>query len=84
MQGKAAGIRGTMNRVASIVAPVFFGALAEILKMNGVPKMIAIEISFYVMGAIVTLLMGALVVHVLRSPDLTASNVIRTGDPSDN
>jgi MFS family permease len=84
MQGKAAGIRGTMNRVASIAAPIFMGGLAEIFIMNGVSKNVAIEISFYVIGAIVTILMGALVVHVLRSPDLTASNLIRTGDAAKN
>ena len=67
MQGKAAGIRGTMNRVASIVAPMVMGALAEF---------IGIETSFFVVGAIVTVLMGALVVHVIRSPELTASNRI--------
>lgn len=75
MQGKAAGIRGTMNRVASIAAPVFMGGLAEF---------VGIEASFFVVGAIVTMLMGALVVHVLRSPDLKATNQIRTGDAASN
>lgn len=65
MQGKAAGIRGTMNRVASIVAPMAMGAMAEFIGM---------EASFFVVGAIVTILMAALVVHVLRSAELTASN----------
>jgi len=75
MQGKAAGIRGTMNRVASIAAPVFMGGLAEF---------VGIESSFFVVGAIATMLMGALVVHVIRSPDLTASNQIRAGDAARN
>lgn len=75
MQGKAAGIRGTMNRAASIAAPVIMGALAEF---------IGIEASFYAVGAIVTILMGTLAVHVLRSPELMASNQIRTGDPTQN
>jgi len=75
MQGKAAGIRGTMNRVASIAAPVVMGGLAEF---------VGIETSFFVVGAIATVLMGALVVHVIRSPDLTASNLIRTGDATNN
>lgn len=65
MQGKAAGIRGTMNRAASIIAPMFMGALAEF---------IGIKASFFAVGAIVTVLMGALVIHVLRSPELSASN----------
>ena len=68
MQGKAAGMRGTMNRVASIAAPMFMGALAEF---------IGIETSFFVVGAIVTVLMAALAVHVMRSPELSASNQIR-------
>ena len=75
MQGKAAGIRGTMNRVASIAAPVFMGGVAEF---------VGIESSFFVVGAIATMLMGALVVHVIRSPDLTASNQIRAGDAARN
>ena len=75
MQGKAAGIRGTMNRLASIAAPVFMGGLAEF---------VGIESSFFVVGAIVTMLMGALLVHVLRSPDLKATNQIRTGDAASN
>jgi MFS family permease len=75
MQGKAAGIRGTMNRVASIVAPVFMGGLAEF---------VGIESSFFAVGAVVTVLMGGLVVHVIRSPELTASNQIRTTDAAKN
>ncbi len=66
-QGKAAGLRGTANRTASIIAPVFMGGLAEI---------VGIENSFYVVGAIVTVLMGALAVHVIRSPELSESNRI--------
>jgi len=75
VQGKAAGIRGTMNRVASIVAPVFMGGLAEF---------VGIEASFFVVGAVVTVLMGVLVMHVIRSPDLTASNLISRGDGASN
>ena len=70
-RGKAAGMRGTMNRLASIAAPVVMGALAEFA---------GIEASFYIVGAIATVLMGALVVHVIRSPDLSASNRIRSAD----
>jgi len=75
VQGKAAGIRGTRNRVASIVAPVFMGGLAEF---------VGIEASFFVVGAVVTVLMGVLVMHVIRSPDLTASNLISRGDGASN
>ena len=66
-QGKAAGLRGTANRTASIVAPVIMGGLAEF---------VGIENSFYVVGAIVTVLMGLLALHVIRSPELSASNRI--------
>jgi len=66
-QGKAAGLRGTANRTASILAPMFMGALAEF---------VGIENSFYVVGAIVTVLMGLLALHVIRSPELSASNRI--------
>ncbi len=75
MQGKAAGIRGTMNRASSIATPVFMGGLAEF---------VGIETSFFVVGAIATMLMGALVIHVLRSSDLMASNQIRTDDAAKN
>lgn len=67
IRGKAAGLRGTANRAASITAPVFMGGLAEI---------IGIESSFYAVGAVVTVLMGLLALHVIRSPELSASNRI--------
>lgn len=68
IQGKAAGIRGTANRLASIIAPVVMGGLAEF---------VGIEASFFIVGAIVTVLMGALVVHVIRSPVLSNANRIQ-------
>lgn len=70
IQGKAAGIRGTANRLASIVAPVVMGGLAEF---------VGIESSFFIVGIIVTMLMAALVVHVTRSPALSESNRIEPG-----
>jgi len=70
-RGMAAGLRGTCNRVASIGAPVIMGGLAEIA---------GIEASFYIVGVIATVLMGALVVHVKKSPELAASNRIYTED----
>ena len=65
MRGKAAGIRGTANRVASIVAPIVMGGVAE---FTGIVN------SFYIVGVLATVLMGALAVHVMRSPVLSASN----------
>ncbi len=72
MRGKAAGLRGTANRIASIVSPIVMGAIAQFA---------GIVNSFYIVGAIATVLMGALALHVLRSPVLRASNVI--SDKSD-
>ena len=66
-RGKAAGLRGTCNRISSIAAPVVMGALAEV---------VGIEASFYLVGVIATILMGALVIHVKRSPALTRTNKI--------
>ena len=71
MRGKAAGLRGTANRVASIVSPIVMGGVAEVA---------GIVNSFYIVGAIATVLMAALAVHVLRSPALSASNVVTTED----
>ena len=71
LRGKAAGIRGTANRMASIAAPVVMGGVAEVA---------GIEASFYIVGAIATLLMAALAVHVMRTPALSASNRIEAED----
>ncbi len=46
--GKVMGLRGTANRIASIVGPVSMGAIAEV---------IGIEASFYVIGVIATAIM---------------------------
>ena len=74
-QGKAVGMRGTCNRVASIAAPLVMGALAEFA---------GIEASFYIIGVIATVLMGLLVLRVLRSPDLSASNRIEGDESKDD
>lgn len=46
--GKAMGLRGTANRIASIAGPVSMGAIAEV---------IGIEASFYAIGVIATAIM---------------------------
>lgn len=74
IQGRAVGMRGTANRVASIAAPVVMGGLAELA---------GIEASFYIVGFIVTVLMGLLVLHVVRSPELSASNRIAAAEADD-
>ena len=59
-QGKAVGLRGTCNRVASVSAPILMGALAEL---------VGIENSFYVVGLVITVLMALLMRHAMNTPD---------------
>lgn len=59
--GRAIGLRGTANRVASIAAPVGMGALAE---------WIGIEASFYVIGAISSAIMLFLAWQLSRHPEV--------------
>ncbi len=42
-QGKAIGLRGTMNRITSIGAPVLMGAIAEV---------VGLEAAFYLIGVL--------------------------------
>ena len=67
VQGKAVGMRGTLNRVASITAPLLMGALAEFY---------GLETSFYIIGAVAVVLTAMLALHVARSPALRAENRI--------
>ena len=63
-QGKAIGLRGTANRVASIAAPLAMGAVAEA---------VGLEASFYVVGGIVSLGMIFMAVYLWRRPDVARS-----------
>lgn len=60
-EGKAIGLRATANRVASIVAPVLMGAIAEI---------VGIELSFYILGALATIGMWAIAWWMTRHPEI--------------
>ncbi len=60
-QGKAIGLRGTANRIASITAPLAMGALAEAL---------GLERAFYVVGAAVSVVMMAIAIYLWRRPDV--------------
>jgi len=60
-QGKAIGLRGTANRVASIASPLAMGALAEAL---------GLELAFYVVGAAISLVMIGIAVYLWRRPDV--------------
>ncbi|MEE8517026.1 MAG: MFS transporter [Alphaproteobacteria bacterium] len=59
--GKVMGLRGTANRVASIVGPISMGAIAEV---------IGIEASFYVIGAIATGLMILIAWRMTLHPEI--------------
>lgn len=63
-QGKAIGLRGTANRIASILSPLAMGAIAEA---------VGLELSFYVVGIAATLVMGAIAVYLWRRPDVARS-----------
>jgi hypothetical protein len=60
-QGKAIGLRGTANRVASILSPLAMGAIAEA---------VGLEWSFYVVGALVSVVMIGIAVYLWRNPDV--------------
>lgn len=61
-QGKAIGLRGTANRIASIVAPLAMGLVAEA---------VGLEASFYVLGAATSIVLAAIAVYLWRHPELS-------------
>ncbi len=63
-QGKAVGLRGTANRVASIVSPLAMGAIAEVA---------GLEMAFYIVGAMVSLVMAWLAVYLMHHPEIARS-----------
>lgn len=60
-QGKAVGLRGTVNRIASIAAPLGMGALVEA---------VGLERSFYAIAVLVSILIAAVGLYLLRRPEL--------------
>jgi MFS family permease len=60
-QGKAIGLRGTANRIASILSPLAMGAIAEA---------VGLERSFYVVGALVSVVMIGIAIYLWRNPDI--------------
>jgi MFS family permease len=60
-QGKAIGLRGTANRIASILSPLAMGAIAEA---------VGLERSFYVIGAVVSIVMIGIAIYLWRHPDV--------------
>ncbi len=64
-QGKAIGLRGTANRIASIVSPLAMGAIAQA---------VGLELSFYVVGAAISVVMAVIAVYLWRHPDVARAN----------
>jgi len=60
-QGKAIGLRGTANRVASILSPLAMGALAEVA---------GLEAAFYLVGAAASIVMAGIAIFLWRRPDV--------------
>jgi MFS family permease len=60
-QGKAVGLRGTANRIASIASPLAMGAIAEL---------VGLEWSFYVVGALASAVMIATAIYLWRRPEV--------------
>lgn len=58
-QGKAVGLRGTANRISSIVSPLVMGAMAEA---------VGLEWSFYLIGALASLIMIGTAIYLWRNP----------------
>jgi MFS family permease len=63
-QGKAVGLRGTANRISSILSPIAMGAIAEV---------VGLEAAFYVVGVIVSLLMISIAVYLWLRPEVARS-----------
>jgi MFS family permease len=61
-QGKAIGLRGTANRIASILSPLAMGAIAEAA---------GLEYSFYLIGALVSIVMAGIAVYLWRNPHVS-------------
>ena len=63
-QGKAVGLRGTANRLASIIAPLAMGAIAEA---------VGLEMAFYATGLLVSLPMGWMAFNLHRRADIASA-----------
>ena len=60
LQGMSVGLRTTVNRVASLVVPVIMGGIAEIWD---------IATSFFVVGGLLMMIVGATAYFIWRNPD---------------
>lgn len=64
-QGKAIGLRGTANRIASIVAPLAMGLIAETA---------GLEASFYIVGLAISIVFAAIACYLVMRPDLAGAD----------
>ena len=60
-KGKAIGLRGTMNRVTSMIGPFLLGALAG---------MVGLEYGFYIIGILSSVIMLWLAWLMVRHPEI--------------
>jgi MFS family permease len=60
-QGKAIGLRGTANRISSILSPLAMGALAQAF---------GLELSFYLVGALMSTVMLGIAIYLWRRPEI--------------
>ena len=60
-QGKAIGLRGTANRIASIIAPLAMGVVAETA---------GLEAAFYIVGVAISVVLLGVGVYLWRRPEL--------------
>jgi hypothetical protein len=63
-QGKAVGLRGTANRIASVFSPLAMGAIAEA---------VGLEAAFYVVGAAASIVMAGIALYLWRHPEVAHS-----------
>lgn len=61
-QGKAVGLRGTANRLVSIIAPLAMGAIGE---------MVGVRNAFFIVGALASLAMLLIAVYLVRNPQIS-------------
>jgi predicted MFS family arabinose efflux permease len=61
-QGKAVGLRGSANRLASILAPLAMGAIGELVGVRN---------AFFMVGALASLAMLWIAIYLVRHPQIT-------------
>jgi MFS family permease len=60
-QGKSMGLRATCNRVAAVTSPLLMGAIGE---------WFGIEAGFYVIGAMVAVILAGLALYIVNKPEI--------------